>query len=136
MLSGNVVATSGFAVTNEYSAYDIKSGSFLEWMAQRLRMGVVKVVWGSGDTSFSNDGVNISGYVEKAMNFTTLQLGSVVDTNAVLDPYKVVYDAAVRKINFYGVSSGTVEANTALVAVASGQLALSSAVVYMFAFGT
>lgn len=136
MLSGNVVATSGFAVTNQFSDYDVKTGSFIEYTAQRVKMGLVKITWNSGDTVMSADGMNISGRIEKAMNFTTIQHGSIFDTNAVLDPYVVKYDKAAYKIAFYGALSGTAMTNTALVAVASGQLSLTSAVVYMLAFGT
>jgi hypothetical protein len=136
MLSGNVIATSGFAVSNVFSGYDVKTGNFNEWLVQRVKMGVVKVTWGSGDTVMSNDGMNVSGYIEKAMNFTTTRLASVFDTNDVLDPYKVEYDNSTYKVKFYGALSGTVHTNTALVAVASGQLALDSAIVYIQAFGT
>jgi hypothetical protein len=136
MLSGNVIATSGFAIANSFTDYDVKTGNFNEWLVQRVKMGIVKVTWGSGDTVMSNDGMNISGYIEKAMNFTTVQLGSVFDTNAVLDGYQVKYDKALYKLNFYGANSGTVQANTALTAVASGQLSLASAVVYLQVFGT
>jgi hypothetical protein len=136
MLSGNVVATSGFTIANQFSAWDIKTGSYLEWMAQRVKMGIVKVTWGSGDTTYSNDGVNISGYIEKAMNFTTVQMGTVIGTNTILNPYKVEYDMVKYKINFYGALSGTAMTNTALVAVASGQVALDSAIVYLQVYGT
>jgi hypothetical protein len=136
MLSGNVIATSGFAISNAFSDYDVKTGNFNEWLVQRVKMGIVKVTWGSGDTVTSADGMNISGYVEKAMNFTTVQAASVFDTNAVLDPYVVQYDKVAYKLAFYGALSGTVHANTGLVAVASGQLSLASAVVYLQVFGT
>ena len=133
MLSGNVL-TSG-AIVNDYSSYDIRTGNFNEWLVGKPKMGIVKITFGSGAT-YTSAGMTVSGQLERALNLTTLQHVSVLDVTSVIAPYIVRYDMADNKIHMYGMLSGTASTTTAHVEVASGQVTLDSAAVYLQVFGT
>lgn len=131
------------AVSNFISAYDIREGKILEWAGSRLKQGIAKVNFVSGDYAagvtmlYSSDNAigslgGVSGYADKvavAMN---------MDTIVVAKPIEVSY--AIQNVDWSWVNASHAliarEAVSGRVVVVSGQVDISGQSVVLQVFGT
>jgi len=116
-------------ITNHVSSYGVREGMILEWQASRLRIGVVKVAFGSSE-NYATGGIAVESGIKSAMSVDTVL--AVVPMHHDVGGWMPLYDASNGKLKFYGQEpTNSTSGVIALSEMPDGSTAINGKTVYL-----